>query len=194
MCQEFFITEEAALAHIPLNGWLIKFFTLEDTLEEFTTTKIAVNVLVNRSNTQKYRPMTLLAGSRGVSIEKNVYRPHFSIFLVTERLPVNAVEKSTKAIVDELPKLKMEKRETSRSLNHQNPLLRPKTTSLPRSMKMVEKTAIDFHGVPHVQLREEMKIAKINMGELFEESLNMEMPEIHIKNRLNVFAHPYRHP
>lgn len=70
--------------------------------------------------------------------------------------------------------------------------IRPKTTSLPRNMKMIEKlsdrTGFDFHGNPHVHLREEVKMAKINMGELFEESLLLEMPEIHMKNRTNIFA------
>lgn len=38
-----------------------------------------------------------------------------------------------------------------------------------------------------------MKMAKINMGELFEKSFHFEVPEFHIKNKTNTFAHPYRH-
>ena len=38
-----------------------------------------------------------------------------------------------------------------------------------------------------------MKVTKINMSEIFEQSIQLEMPEIHMKNRPSIYAHPYRH-
>lgn len=124
---------------------------------------MAVKVLVNRSNTQKYRSMTLFADSRALIAEKNVYQPHYSICLVEQRFLMNT-GKGLKFKMEEQTSQKMEKKEHSRSLNHTYPGVRPQTSSLPKSMKLIDKAFLELHGFPHAHLREEMKLKKINLG------------------------------
>lgn len=69
------------------NGWLLRFFTFKDELEEkVNIEEISVPVKVVNINTKEVSHVHIVGGCRGVSVEdKNVYRPHFSYAVVEKK-------------------------------------------------------------------------------------------------------------
>lgn len=68
------------------NGWILRFFTTEDIvhdrvgIEEIDVPIKSVNEITN-----VVMNLNLTGGCRGVSIENNVYRPHYSFSIVEKK-------------------------------------------------------------------------------------------------------------
>lgn len=86
MFHERNIVDELFLPVARLNGWITRFYKVEEgELTEFPISKFAINLCVNLSHLHKYMPITLFGGSRAVSQEKNTFRPHYSVVLAIDR-------------------------------------------------------------------------------------------------------------
>ena len=72
-----------------INGWLIRFFTVAEYINERSEAKMSeINVPIKFINYQtgEQKMMDLMGGCKGVTIEdKFVYRPHFSFAIVENR-------------------------------------------------------------------------------------------------------------
>lgn len=71
-----------------VNGWLLRFFTLEDTI--YDTSKLSmeqISVPIKVINEQKgtIKQMSLVGGCRGISVKNQVYRPHYSFAIVEKK-------------------------------------------------------------------------------------------------------------
>lgn len=76
-----------------LNGWIIRFFTHEDTVHNHVRAEtMTVDILFKDRMSGKETPMQLFGGSCGISIEnKYVYRPHYSFSIVEKPVEKNMI-------------------------------------------------------------------------------------------------------
>ena len=68
-----------------INGWLLRFFTLEDTVYEtakLSLEKIRVPIKVVNLMTGLNKQMSMIGGCRGISVKNSIYRPHYSFAVV----------------------------------------------------------------------------------------------------------------
>jgi hypothetical protein len=64
-------------------GWLIKFFTTSDKVsEELEVEEIAVDVNLKDLITGEEKMLVLIGGTKGYSVQEDIYRPHYSFAIV----------------------------------------------------------------------------------------------------------------
>lgn len=68
------------------NGWILRFFTTYDMMHDrVPIEEIDVPIKVVNEITNTVKSLNLVGGCRGVSIENNVYRPHYSFSIVEKK-------------------------------------------------------------------------------------------------------------
>lgn len=71
-------------------GWLIKFFTTRDQVsDELEVEEIAVDINLKDMITGEEKMVVLVGGTKGYSVEADIYRPHYSFAIVEKPMKYN---------------------------------------------------------------------------------------------------------
>ena len=71
-----------------INGWLLRLFTLEDTIydtSKLSMKQISVPIKVINELLGTVKQMSLIGGCRGISVKNTIYRPHYSFAIVEKK-------------------------------------------------------------------------------------------------------------